>query len=334
MGGGYFVKKVLKTHEFIVTLAFIAMVIVIGTINPVFFSIGNIFSLLKSTVIMGILSLGCMIVIISGNTDISFTAISAFAMYTTGKIMLALYPEGSLLVAFVIAGTIGTLIGFVNATFVAHFKLPALIVSLGTASAIRGLMLAFIGVKIINNLPESLIDFSKSNLIELTDSTGKVVGLPMSFLLIVVLAVAVWLLLKYTMLGRAIYALGGDPVATERAGFNIVGIQYFIYGFVGFLSGVAGVLHSVYMRNANPFDIVGTEMTVIAAVVLGGASITGGKGTVYGTMIGVAFLVLMENSLIVMGIPSYWQKIVTGMVIIIGTGATALRHKAQAAVNA
>ena len=89
------------------------MVIVIGAINPVFFSIGNIFSLLKSTVIMGILSLGCMIVIISGNTDISFTAISAFAMYTTGKIMLALYPEGSLLVAFVIAGTIGTLIGFV-----------------------------------------------------------------------------------------------------------------------------------------------------------------------------------------------------------------------------
>lgn len=327
-------KKILKTHEFIVTLAFIAMVVVIGTINPVFFSIGNIFSLLKSTVIMGILSLGCLIVIISGNTDISFTAISAFAMYTTGKIMLAIYPEGSLLVAFAIAGTIGTLIGFVNATFVAHFKLPALIVSLGTASAIRGLMLAFIGVKIINNLPESLIDFSKSNLVELTDSTGKMVGLPMSILLIVVLAIGVWLLLKYTMLGRAIYALGGDPVATERAGFNIVRIQYFIYGFVGLLSGVAGVLHSVYMRNANPFDIVGTEMTVIAAVVLGGASITGGKGTVYGTMIGVAFLVLMENSLIIMGIPSYWQKIVTGMVIIIGTAATALRHKAQAAANA
>lgn len=324
----------LKTHEFVVTLAFIAMVIVIGAINPVFFSIGNIFSLLKSTVIMGILSLGCMIVIISGNTDISFTAISAFAMYTTGKIMLAFYPEGGLLVAFAIAGVIGTLIGFVNAAFVAHFKLPALIVSLGTASAIRGLMLAFIGVKIINNLPQSLVDFSKSTLIELTDSTGKVVGLPSSFLLLIVLALGVWVLLKYTMLGRSIYALGGDPVATERVGFNITRIQYFIYGFVGLLSGIAGVLHSVYMRNANPFDIVGTEMTVIAAVVLGGASITGGKGTVYGTMIGVAFLVLMENSLIIMGIPSYWQKIVTGLVIIVGTGATALRHKAQAAANA
>lgn len=326
-------RKLLKTHEFVVTLAFIAMVIVIGTINPVFYSIGNIFSLLKSTVIMGILSMGVLIVIISGNTDISFTAISAFAMYTTGKIMLALFPEGGLVVAFMIAGSIGILIGFINAAFVAHFKLPALIVSLGTASAIRGLMLAFIGVKIINNLPQSLVEFSKSNIVELTDSTGKVVGLPSAFLLLVVLALGVWLLMKYTILGRAIYALGGDPVATERAGFNITAIQYFIYGFVGFLSGIAGVLHSAYMRNANPFDIVGTEMSVIAAVVLGGASITGGKGSVYGTLVGVAFLVLVENSLIVMGIPSYWQKIVTGLIIIVSTGATALRQKAQATAN-
>jgi len=328
------VRKLLKTHEFVVTLAFVAMVIVIGSINPVFYSIGNVFSLLKSTVIMGIFSMGVLIVIISGNTDISFTAISAFAMYTTGKIMLALFPGEGLVVAFLIAGSIGTLVGFINAIFVAHFKLPALIVSLGTASAIRGLMLAFIGVKIINNLPQALVEFSKSNIIELTDSTGKVVGLPSAFMLLIVLALCVWFLMKYTMLGRAIYALGGDPVATERAGFNINAIQYFIYGFVGFLSGIAGVLHSAYMRNANPFDLVGTELTVIAAVVLGGASITGGKGTVYGTMIGVAFLVLVDNSLIVMGIPSYWQKIVTGFIIIVSTGASAMRHKAQATANA
>ncbi len=327
-------KKLVQTHEFVVTIAFIAMVIVIGAINPAFYSFGNIFSLLKSTVIMGIFALGVLIVIVSGNTDISFTAISAFAMYTTGKIMLALFPEGGLLVAFAIAGAIGILLGFVNASFVARFKLPALIVSLGTASAIRGFMLAFIGVKIINNLPQSLIDFSKSNLIRFTDSSGKIVGLPSAFLILVVAALAVWFLLKYTMLGRGIYALGGDPVATERAGFNIAGIQFFIYGFVGFLSGIAGVLHSAYMRNANPFDLVGTEMTVIAAVVLGGASITGGKGTVYGTMIGVAFLVLMENSLIIIGIPSYWQKIVTGLIIIASTGASALRYKAEAKANA
>ncbi len=327
-------KKLVQTHEFVVTIAFIAMVIVIGAINPAFYSFGNIFSLLKSTVIMGIFALGVLIVIVSGNTDISFTAISAFAMYTTGKIMLALFPEGGLLVAFAIAGAIGILLGFVNASFVARFKLPALIVSLGTASAIRGFMLAFIGVKIINNLPQSLIGFSKSNLIRFTDASGKIVGLPSAFLILIVAALAVWFLLKYTMLGRGIYALGGDPVATERAGFNIAGIQFFIYGFVGFLSGIAGVLHSAYMRNANPFDLVGTEMTVIAAVVLGGASITGGKGTVYGTMIGVAFLVLMENSLIIIGIPSYWQKIVTGLIIIASTGASALRYKAEAKANA
>jgi simple sugar transport system permease protein len=96
---------------------------------------------------------------------------------------------------------------------------------------------------------------------------------------------------------------------------------------MGFLSGIAGVLHSVFMRNANPFDIVGTELIVIASVVLGGASITGGKGTVYGTLLGVAFTVLIENSLIIIGVPSYWQKVVIGLIIVVSTAASALREK-------
>jgi simple sugar transport system permease protein len=132
------------------------------------------------------------------------------------------------------------------------------------------------------------------------------------------------------MLGRGIFALGGDPVATERAGFNVRGIQFFIYCFVGLLSGVAGVLHSTFMRNANPFDLVGLELMVIAAVVLGGASITGGRGSVFGTVIGVAFIVVIDNSLILAGIPTYWQRIVTGAIIVLSTAATAQRARAEA----
>ena len=84
------------------------------------------------------------------------------------------------------------------------------------------------------------------------------------------------------------------------------------------------------MRNANPFDIVGTELTVIAAVVLGGASITGGKGTVFGTLIGVLFIVIIDNSLILTGVPSYWQRVATGLIIVLSTAATALRARAEA----
>lgn len=321
--------RLVRTHEFVVLCVLVVLCIVIGVINPAFWSLGNAFSLLKGTVIMGILSLGVLIVIVSGNIDISFTAIAAFAMYCTSKVMLALFPDGSLLLALALAGAMGVALGAVNGLFVAFFRMPALIVSLGTASAIRGFMLAFIGVRIVNNLPDAYIDFSRSSLIELTDSSGRVAALPMALLIFVVLIAFVWFLMSYTMLGRSIFALGGDPVATERAGFNIRRIQLFIFCFVGFLSGIAGVLHSSYMRNANPFDIVGSELDVIAAVVLGGATITGGKGSVFGTIIGVVFIVVIQNSLILAGIPSYWQRVVTGLIIVLSTAATALRARAE-----
>jgi simple sugar transport system permease protein len=323
-------RKLFGTHEFIVLCVLAALVVALGAVNPAFYSLGNVFSLLKGSVILGIFSLGVLVVIVSGSIDISFTAIAAFAMYCTGKLMLRFFPDGPLLSALALAGVIGLLLGAVNALFVAYFRMPALIVSLGTASAIRGFMLAFIGVRIINNLPAAHIAFSRTSLVELADSTGRIVTLPAAILIYVGLVIAVWLLLRYTILGRGIYALGGDAVAAERAGFNVRGIQVFIFCLVGFLSGIAGVLHSTYMRNANPFDIVGTEMMVIAAVVLGGASITGGKGTVFGTVIGVLFIVIIDNSLILAGIPSYWQRVATGLIIVLSTAATALRSKAEA----
>jgi simple sugar transport system permease protein len=323
-------RKLLGTHEFIVLCVLGALVLVIGAVNPAFYSLGNVFSLLKGTVILGIFALGVLVVIVSGSIDISFTAIAAFAMYCTGKLMLRFFPGGPLLSALAVAGVIGIGLGAVNALFVAYFRMPALIVSLGTASAIRGFMLAFIGVRIINNLPAAHIDFSRSSIVHLTDASGRIVTLPTAFLILVALAVLVWLLLRYTMVGRGIYALGGDPVAAERAGFNVRGLQFFIFCLMGFLSGLAGVLHSTYMRNANPFDIVGTELTVIAAVVLGGASITGGKGSVFGTLIGVLFLVIIDNSLILTGVPSYWQRVATGVIIVLSTAATALRARMEA----
>ncbi len=125
------------------------------------------------------------------------------------------------------------------------------------------------------------------------------------------------------MLGRGIYALGGAPEAAERAGFNITAIQIFIYAFVGFLAGVNGIVHTGLIQIANPQTIVGTELFVIAAVVLGGASITGGRGSVIGTILGVALVIIMNNSLILMGVSSTYQRVVVGLIIIIGTGVPA-----------
>ena len=131
-------------------------------------------------------------------------------------------------------------------------------------------------------------------------------GLHVSILILIVLAVLVWFILNKTMLGRGDLRLGGDRSAAERAGFNIRRIQLFIYCFVGFLAGIGGIVHSALVRTARPFDLVGTEMSVIAAVVLGGARITGGKGSVVGTMLGVVLVVIMNTSLILLGVSSFW----------------------------
>jgi len=304
------------------------MIAAIGLANPVFYSLSNLFDLCKSSTVVGLFALGVLVVLVSGGIDVSFAAIGAFSMYVTSRTLLALDFHGSAVIAFLLAGIIGLSLGLFNAVFVAFFRLPTLIVTLGSASLFRGLLLGFIGTTIVNNLPEGMVRFSKLTMWNSTLANGTTTGLSWSFLLFVLAALLVGLLLQRTMLGRGIYAMGGNLVAAERAGFNIRRRQLFIYGFVGLLSGVAGIVHACTMRNANPFDLVGMELNVIAAVVLGGAGITGGRGTVLGTVLGVFLIVTINNSLILLDVPSYWQKVVTGLVILVSTGITA-RSRAQ-----
>ena len=125
------------------------------------------------------------------------------------------------------------------------------------------------------------------------------------------------------MLGRGIYAIGGDEASAQRAGFNVPGIKMFIYCFVGALAGVTGIARISMMVYADPTSMLGMELTVIAAVVLGGTRVTGGLGSLTGTMLGVALMTVLANSLILIGIPTYWTRVFTGAVIIVGTGVTA-----------
>ncbi|HHY46487.1 MAG TPA: ABC transporter permease [Firmicutes bacterium] len=320
-------KRLPSTNEFYVAATIVLLSIIIGSINPAFFTLGNLIDLLRSSIVMGIFGLGVLMVIISGGIDVSFTAIASISMFATTKILRYYDFQGTVLVAFLIAAGIGLALGLINAVFISLFRLPTLIVTLGTASMINGFMLAFIGAREISNIPQGMIEFSKINLFEVTSSTGFVYGLPAAILILAALVVFVWFLLKYTMLGRGIYALGGDRVAAERVGFDINAIQFFIYGFVGLISGVGGLVHTCLMRNSDPVDLMGTELVVIAAVVLGGARITGGHGTVLGTLLGLFLVTIITNSLILLGIPSYWQSAVVGMLILVGTGVTAYQSK-------
>ena len=159
--------------------------------------------------------------------------------------------------AFVIAAAIGLGLGMINAFFIAQFKLPTLIVTLATLSMFHGFLLFAIGNNIIRDIPPSMTAFARTTLAQIPLERGTA-NLHPAILITVVVAVLTWLILDYTMLGRGIYAIGGAREAAERAGFNVRRIQYFIYGYVGLLSGIAGMTYGSLNRQANPQDIVGS----------------------------------------------------------------------------
>ncbi|OSQ35981.1 ABC transporter permease [Thalassospira mesophila] len=316
-----------KSEVVIAGILVLAMVI-IGLVNPAFWSLDNMFSLLRSNVIIGIMALGVLLVMISGGIDVSFPAFAVAAMYLTVKGMIYFNYDGVLL-PFVAAATMGALFGCLNAFFVYKFRMIPLIVTLGTGSMVRGFLLGVVGTSMINinKMPDALIEFGKSDIVNMVKADGSTYGLTAMILVYVGLAIALHLVLRHTMIGRGVYALGGDPEAASRVGFNIRKITFFIYCVAGALAGFAGLLHSGMIWLANPRDFVGLELDVIAAVVLGGASIFGGRGSVLGTMLGVFMLVMVKNSLIIMKIDTTWQRVVVGVIIVIATAITAWRDR-------
>tara|TARA_R110001583_G_scaffold195404_1_gene372810 strand:- start:39954 stop:40931 length:978 start_codon:yes stop_codon:yes gene_type:complete len=317
-----------QKSEVVIAGILVLAMILIGLVNPAFWSLDNMFSLLRSNVIIGIMALGVLLVMISGGIDVSFPAFAVAAMYLTIKAMIWFNYDGVFL-PFVAAATMGALFGCLNAFFVYKFRMIPLIVTLGTGSMVRGFLLGVVGTSMINinKMPDALIDFGKSDIINMVKPDGTTYGLTAMILVYVGLAVALHLVLRHTMIGRGVYALGGDPEAASRVGFNIRKITFFIYCVAGALAGFAGLLHSGMIWLANPRDFVGLELDVIAAVVLGGASIFGGRGSVLGTMLGVFMLVMVKNSLIIMKIDTTWQRVVVGVIIVIATAITAWRDR-------
>ncbi|AWB06825.1 ABC transporter permease (plasmid) [Azospirillum humicireducens] len=322
----------LRRSETVIAGILLLAMVLIGTINPAFWQLDNLFSLMRSNVIIGIMALGVLLVLISGGIDVSFPAFAVAAMYLTIKGMLALGYNGVVL-PLLAATLMGLAFGAVNGFFVYKFRMIPLIVTLGTSAMVRGFLLGVVGTSMINinKMPTALIDFARTDVVSVTKADGTTYGLTAMVLIYLGLALAMHLVLRHTMIGRSAYALGGDPEAARRAGFDLRKTIFFIYCVAGALAGFAGLLHSGMIWLANPRDFVGLELDVIAAVVLGGASIFGGRGSVLGTMLGVFMLVMVKNSLIIMRVDTTWQLVVVGLIVIAATALSAWRDRRRAA---
>ena len=315
-------KKFMKSNEFFVALTVLLLCLIIGIRNPVFFTANNAVDLLKATTVNGIMAFALMLGIISGGIDVSFPAIAVCSMYLTSKYMEAISFTGPVFLPILMSIAIGTALGLTNGLIIALFKLPAFIVTLGTSSLFHGLLIWIVGAKPVNRLPAPMEAMSRAEIFHIRGE-NYISILPVTFWFLLIIMVIVWFILNYTMLGRGIYALGGDRVSAERAGFSVIGITIFVHTFIGAASGLAGICHTIQARTCVPTDLIGSELIIIAAVVLGGTYITGGRGTVLGTALGLALITIARNSLIMMGIPSAAQKFVVGIIIVTGTGISA-----------
>jgi simple sugar transport system permease protein len=324
-------KKLLLRNETALIIAIILLSISIGIKSPEFFTISTLFDVFRSSIVQLLFALGVLVVIISGGIDVSFPIVGIFAGYTAVVIMQKFnLNENSLMIPIVLAILIGVALGGLNSIAIASFGIPTLIATLGTAGIFRGIMLTFIGSSFISDIPVGLDNFATADLLQVQTEGGTLARLHVLIIPIVIITLLVAFLLNRTMFGRSVYALGGGVEATRRLGISVKRTQAKIYMLVGALSGLAGILFVSLQRKANPYDLAGSELDIIAAVVLGGASIMGGYGTVFGTVLGVILISLIKNNLILLGVSGSWQRAAVGALLLIGITVQAINESRKA----
>lgn len=319
-----------RTESYLVVVIAVA-VVGLGLATPNFLTLGNLSNLANSYAVTGVLAAGLLVVLISGNIDISFAATTMVSQYVAALFALNVLgragtgvPVLDWAIVFAVAMAVGLALGLVNAAIVYRFRASSIIVTIATMNLFFGLLMFFSRGKQIFNLPTF---FFKGVLVQLPLPDGSTLRITIQMLALVLALLATWALLNQTAIGRQIYAMGGNPEAAKRLGFGMGRLHMFVFGYLGAMAGVAAIIHAQLQQQVAPNVLVGRELDVLAAVVLGGASLLGGVGTVLGTVLGIALLAVLQNGLIMVGVSSYWTQVCTGLVILVSVCITALSDR-------
>lgn len=319
-----FVKKLLQRNETYIFLIIFALSLLIQVRSGQFYTPNNIVDLLSAMIVPGLFAVGAFLVILTGGIDVSFPALASLTAYATTKYLLDSNYEGNILVPILMALVIGAILGAVNGFFIGYMNLPAMIVTLGTASIFKGIMQGTLESKQLAVIPAGMKDFGTSSLFTATNAqSGLTSRMPVAFLVVVFVYALAFFVLRYTFLGRGIYAIGGNENAAYNAGYKVKRTKFLLYVFAGMTASVAGIIRVCMMQQCHPTNMLGMEMNIIAGVVLGGTAIVGGKGTLTGCFLGTLLIVMVENSMILIGVPVIWKGVFVGLLIVIGTAVSA-----------
>jgi len=296
-----------------ILIAFLALFIVMAAMRPhTFLTINNQLNIVRQVSINGIMAIGMTFVIITGGIDLSVGSMLAYASIVACR--FAHPGEYPIIVPIVIALVIGSFLGSINGIIIAKGKVAPFIATLGMMTVARGLTQLFNGGRPINNLSDTF------NFI----GGGSVGGIPLPVIIFVCVIALGWFLLHHTRFGRYVYAIGGNETTAKISGINVNKIYILVYTLMGLLSALSGIVLSARVETATVIAGTGYELDAIAAVIIGGTSAAGGKGTIFGTIIGVLIMGVLSNGLDLIGVSSYYQQIIKGIIIV---GAVLLDKK-------
>ncbi|SUQ22800.1 ribose ABC transporter permease [Vibrio mimicus] len=305
-------RKKLLSKEWLIEqkslIALLFLVVVVSFLNPDFFTVDNILNILRQTSVNAIIAVGMTLVILTAGIDLSVGSVLALCGAFAATLVAMEVP---VLVAVPTALLAGAALGAISGIIIAKGKVQAFIATLVTMTLLRGVTMVYTdGRPISTGFTDTADTFAWFG-------TGYALGIPVPVWLMVVVFAGAWYLLNHTRFGRYVYAVGGNESATRLSGINVDRVKIGVYAICGLLAALAGIIVTSRLSSAQPTAGMGYELDAIAAVVLGGTSLMGGKGRIMGTLIGALIIGFLNNALNLLDVSSYYQMIAKAVVILL-----------------
>ncbi|UOQ57862.1 ribose ABC transporter permease [Leucobacter allii] len=297
-----------------ILVALIALIVVMAIIAPYFGTTRNLLEVVRQVSAIAILAAGGTFVILTAGIDLSVGS----ALGVTAMAAIVTANSGApWFVSVVVALAAGAAIGAINGVFIARFALPAFIVTLAALTYLRGIV--YVGTGGTTLVPPS-VDFAWIG-------QGHLLGIPVAALVMLAVYIVGWFLLERTVFGRHVYTIGGNEEAARLSGIPVRRVIFTVYIIAGLCAGIAGLIVSARLESAVPDLGTGYELDAIAAIVLGGTSLMGGRGSLVGTLIGALFIAVLSNGMTLLNVESFYQQIIKGIVILLAVLIDTLRRK-------
>lgn len=304
-------------------------IVIFSFASDQFLTLQNLLDLTETYAVTGIFALGLFVVLVTGGIDISFAAVASVVQYFIATLFVQFQFDNAALSILLAIGT-GMLFGIINAVLIYSLRIVSIIITISMQSLLFGLLMWLTDGRSLYSLPEWWTTLRSVLPFEVNGQSYQL-GLPLLVMLSITLLT--WLLLNKTHLGRQLYAVGGDQESARRIGIRVGLIHIFAYGYLGAMAAIGGMVQVYRMGEVVPNALVGGELDVLAATVLGGASLMGGKGTVTGTLMGVFLIAILKNGLNLIGVSDYFMNIVVGSVIMLAITITHYKKRKETDVS-